>query len=90
MTDRAGRPERPAGWGIPLGVGAGAGIGMVLGILFDQLVMGLIFGAAIGLVVAASATGVAATPEARCGRVIAAAIGIALAGVAIILAILSR
>lgn len=90
MTDGASRPDRPSGWGIPLGVGAGAGIGMIFGILLGQQVPGLIFGAAIGLIVAVTATSAADTPQARRGRVIAAAIGLVLAGVAVILTIVSR
>ncbi len=90
MTDDTARSDRPSGWGIPLGVGAGAGIGMIFGILLDMLVMGMLIGAAIGLVVGAATTSAADTPAAKRGRVIAAAMGIALAGAAIILAIVSH
>jgi len=84
MTDDTTRAQRPPGWTIPIG------IGFLFGIMLDQLAMGLIIGAAIGLVVAVGATGAAATPQASRDRVIAAAIGITLAGVAIVLAIASR
>lgn len=90
MADETAQPDRPSGWGLPLGVGTGAGIGMVVGILLDMLAMGLIIGAAIGLVVGAVTTSATDTPAARRGRAIAAAIGIVSAGTAIILAIMSR
>lgn len=90
MTEGPARPDRPSGWQIPLGVAAGAGIGLIFGILLDMLATGITFGAAIGLVVGAITTGVADTPPARRGRVVAAAIGIAVAGAAVILALLSR
>ena len=89
-ADQRVQADRPAGWGIPLGVGAGAGIAMIFGILLDQLAMGLIIGAAVGLVVATSATSAAATPAARRGRVFATAVGVVTAGVAVAVWIVTR
>jgi uncharacterized membrane protein YczE len=58
--------------------------------LLGELPMGVIIGAAIGLVIAATATSAVDTPAARRGQVVAAAIGLVLAGAAISLAIASR
>lgn len=90
MTEGPARADRTSGWGIPLGVVAGAGIGVVVGILLDALAMAMTVGAGIGLVVATVATSVADTPPARRVRVFAAAVGIVLAGAAVILAVVSR
>lgn len=90
MTDDTDRPDWPSGWAIPLGFLSGAGIGLIFGILLDLLAMGMIIGAAIGLVVGAATIGAANTPAAKRGRVIAATIGIILAGAAVIVVILSR
>lgn len=79
---------RPAGWGLPVGTGTGAGLGIVAGLLLDELVLGLLVGAALGTVVGAALVSIDAVPPTRRRPVVATALGLLLAGVAATVAVL--
>ena len=86
MTQETNSP--PAGWGLPIGAGTGAGLGLVVGVLFNELVLGLLVGAALGTVAGAALTSINRVAPTRRRAVLAVATALVLAGIAITAAVL--